>query len=115
MPAYATHDADGGDIHLSADIYRFGTEAEARAWLLAPYDPAEWDRATAKIGPGRFGDCWIKTTDPVRVGASLLDPFTYTQVYVARPGQHPGGRVYWVTPTVDVLTVTHIEEVTYDS
>ena len=111
MPVYATLDADtDGSIHLNADIYRFGSVIEARAWLLAPYDPAEWNLAAAKIGPGRFGDCWIRTIDPVRVGASLLNPFTYTQVRVARPGQHPGGRDYWVTPAVDVLTVTYIEE-----
>ncbi len=33
----------------------------------------------------------------------MLAPFTYNDVIVQRPGTHPGGREYWLTPWRDVL------------
>ena len=111
MPFYATRDFDGERITRNADIRRFNTEAQAREYLLAPYANAgEWDIATAEIGPGSFSDCWIKTLDAPRVGTHWIAPFSYSQLYVQHPGEHPGGRMHWTTPTPDVLVVLGIKE-----
>ena len=114
---YATHDADGGRIESNADIRAFTTEAEAREWLLKSYRDGGWDLTTAKIEAGRFGDCWIKTYsepredgDKLVIGAGTCEPFSPEQLYVAAPGQHPGGRVWWIEPNVEVLVVAEIHE-----
>lgn len=114
---YATQDSDGDRITESAEIAAFETQEQARAWLLSPYSPDEWNIETAKIDEGRFGDCWIKTHSKPEIENSRLiagffncSPFTEDQLNVAGPGQHPGGNVYWITPSVPVLVVTHIAE-----
>jgi len=113
---YATVDNDGDRINDSADIVAFETEAQAREWLVDFYDRADWKRETAVIEPGRFGDCWIKTYSEPKtekgkliVGAFDCEPFGVEQLYIASPGQHPGGRVWWISPRVEVLAVTSIQ------
>lgn len=110
MPIYATQDADGNRIAEGADIRRFDTEAEARAYLLRGYTDDEWDLASVEIGPGRFSDAWQKWDKRPRLGDSLLAPFSYRQLSIRSPGQHPGGFGYWVTPDPDVLVVQAIAE-----
>ena len=106
---YATQDGDDDFIARDADIRKFATEAEAAEWLLRPYRGAGWKMETASIEPGRFGDCWITTTNRPKIGDAMLAPFSYTQLHIQRPGEHPGGRQYWITPRVDVLVVARIE------
>lgn len=107
---YATRDADGSRIKADADIRKFATLAEAKTWLLEPYQPAEWDRGSAVIVPGSYGDCWIKSVSPPVVGTSWIEPFGYQQLVILRPGQHPGGHGYWTTPRPSVLVVASISE-----
>lgn len=107
---YTTNDADGDRITQNAGIDVHNSEAEARAALLRAYDPKEWDHASAVIEPGSFSDCWIKTFQKPRIGDPLLTPFSYRQVTIQAPGSHPGGKMYWVTPDVDVLVVADIQE-----
>ncbi len=114
---YATHDSSMNRINENASIHAFETEAAARAWLLSPFSPSEWDHSTAVIEEGRFGDYWVKIhgkpeieNGKLIVGAFDCAPFNAEQVRVATPGQHPGGNVYWIEPSVPVLIVASIIE-----
>ena len=123
MTIYATKDSDGGRISENATILAFASEQEARAYLLKGYDAADWDMASAEIGAGCYGDCWVKVHSAPHVDrdeliAGLFDgaPFTADQLAVQAPGQHPGGRAWWIEPTEEVLVVTSIAAVVdYDS
>lgn len=103
---YATHDTDGeGSIGQNADIVKFASRDEAEAYLRRPFDTAELaeEGLTVAIDTGSFGDCWIKSQAAPRVGEPWIAPFRRSQLYVQRPGQHPGGFGYWITPRADVL------------
>ena len=103
---YATQDTDGdGSISQDAYIAKFATRDEAEAYLRSPFDMADLtDEGLAlTIAAGRFSDCWIKSQAIPRVGEAWIAPFSRSQLYVQRPGQHPGGRAYWTTPRADVL------------
>jgi hypothetical protein len=115
MTVFATHDADDGRIGQNATILAFASEQNARTYLLQGYDPADWDLASAEIGAGRFGDCWAKTHSAPQIEgdkliAGLFDcaPFKADQLIVQSPGQHPGGRAWWIEPSEEVLVVTEI-------
>ena len=97
---YATLDSEDFHINETAYIAKFDTRAEAEDYLRGAYDPSEW---TVQIETGHFGDCWLKTSNAPKVGGNFLSPFSYTQLSVRAPGQHPGGKQYWIEPRVDVL------------
>lgn len=99
---YATHDFDGERIVENAQIVAFPTLAAADAFLRAPFG-GEWDMTSAIIAPGRFGDCWIKTT---RAPSDCFRPFADDDLIIQGPGSHPGGAAYWTTPSPDVLVIT---------
>lgn len=106
---YATNDTNGeGSISRDAHIVKFATREEAEAYLLRGFDIADLreEGLTVVIETGGFGDCWIKSHDAPRPGSFWISPFSYTQLYVQRPGQHPGGRFYWTTPRADVLVAS---------
>jgi hypothetical protein len=114
---YATTDSDAGRIEKDASIFAFDTMDEVRDYLLRGYDAAEWDLDTAEIGAGDFSDCWIKALNApaeedgkLIVGACDCAPFTAAQLTVRGPGQHPGGRAWWIEPTEPVLVLTSIKE-----
>ena len=107
---YATHDADGDRIAENANILKFATLAEAKTWLAAPYDAIDWNLDTMKIGAGSFSDCWIKSQSAPKVGDHWIAPFSRAQLSVRRPGQHPGGKVFWTEPRPKVLVVLTIAE-----
>lgn len=97
---YATLDFDGETIHENADIFAFDTRAEAEAYLVNGIDLDEW---TAGIEEGRFADCWFKAHSEPDEGSDYLAPFAMDDLIVQRPGQHPGGNRYWITPRAEVL------------
>lgn len=106
---YVTRDSiDGGLIRRGAIIHQCVTETEAYAYLLKDYYSGEWDRATAEIGPGRFSDYWLIFNRPPPDIRSHYLPFGPHQISILKPGQHPGGPVYWVLPQPDVLVVKAI-------
>ena len=114
---YATHESEEGRIMENATIYAFENEAAAREYLLTTYDAAEWDRESATIEPGRFADAWIRTySKPHIEGEKLIsglcdfEPFYASLLWVTAPGQHPGGKAWWVTPSPDVLVISSIRE-----
>ena len=109
---YATRDSDADRISPNAEISVFTTLEAAKEWLMEPLVNCgdDYDLGSAEIGPGDFGDCWIKSVDRPKIGTRWLSPFSYTQLRIERPGQHPGGKFYWTTPTVDVLVVADIRE-----
>ena len=98
---YATQDFDGHHIEENAEIAVFDSRAEAETYITAACHLE--DGWTVAIEEGNFSDCWIKSHRKPSVGDHMLKPFTFTDVYVARPGQHPGGNVYWVTPSREIL------------
>lgn len=100
---YATRDSEDGCISQEAHIVKFATRAAAEEYLRAGYDPAEW---SVDVQNGSFGDCWIKAVNAPKVGDHFIAPFSYTQLVVVRPGQHPGGRQFWIEPRCEVLVAT---------
>ncbi len=102
---YATNDFDGERIEENASIAVFDTRTAAEAFLRLPHERGGGleDGEVLTIEDGAFSDCWIKSHRKPTVGDPMLDPFTYTDVYIQRPGQHPGGNVYWITPSREVL------------
>lgn len=102
---YATHYSDDFSISQNADISKFATREEAEAFLRNAFDHADLaeEGLTVTIEAGSFGDCWIKSQAAPKVGETWIAPFSRSQLYVQRPGQHPGGRQYWTTPIVEVL------------
>ena len=116
MTIYATADAEGGHISQNATIHAFASEREARAYLLDGYDAADWRLETAEIGAGTFGDCWIKVHSAPRIVGDKLfaglfgcTPFKADQLIVRSPGEHPGGRAWWIEPSDEVLVLTFID------
>ena len=109
---YATHDAENGTIRENSTIVKFKTRAEAEAYLLDPYPASDWDKGSAVIAVGDgWSDCWIKSVTAPGIGAHEIRPFSRNQVYVQRPGQHPGGKKFWITPKASVLVVQSINSV----
>ena len=100
MTIYATTDNEGDYINEGAYIAKFDSETEAEDYLLAAHDldGSEY----LEFCHGQYADCWLKTLSAPRVGARVLAPFTFNQVRVARPGSHPGGKKWWLTPAPDV-------------
>lgn len=109
MPIYATKESELGRIIEGASIDVFGTEAEARAYLLDGYDPRDWDHSTAEFGYGHFGDCWIKLTDHPEKTPWVFEPFELDQLIIRGPGQHPG-HGYWIEPCPAILVLASIKE-----
>lgn len=107
--AFATMDADGVEIHENAEIRAFDTPEEAKVWLLSCFDAEDYDLETAVIDDGEWGDCWFKSGGPPQDG-DAIKPFALDDLSVKKPGQHPGGDVYWITPYAPVLVVAKIEE-----
>lgn len=107
---YASMDSDDGHIAENAYIQAFDTVEEARAWLSSPFDrDGGWDVATLQIGEGRYHDCWVSTHTEPDLKQHYFAPFTPDQLRVQRPGQHPGGKAWWIEPSEEVLVVTHIK------
>ena len=100
---FATQDSDGFKILENANIRGFETRQEAEEWLREPYAGALDEFESIRFAMGEYGDCWVKTMAAPDDTSRWLDPLTLNNVIVQRPGSHPGGRMYWVTPTVDVL------------
>lgn len=115
MP-YATRDNDGHVIRENAYIRFFETDKEAQEWLAEAIDLESFredDSASFIVYEhGGFSDCWIRLhRDPFTDGllgyvvTEISRPLTYEGVPVSLnpPGDHPGGREWWITPKVDVL------------
>lgn len=109
MPFYATANSDeNGYIEKDAYIELFKTEEEAERFLIESVDPEYLEENDLKIEivVGRFSDYWVKTIgSPVHMGSAMFYPFFITQLYIQKPGMHPGGNQYWSTPKADILVV----------
>ena len=108
MTYYATWDSnENGIIARNAEIRAFETLAEAEAYAAGEIGPAEW---ILEFGPGRWSDCWFKTTRYPHEEASSILPFKTADIEVLSPGEHPGGVGYWVTPRHPVIVVIEARE-----
>lgn len=99
---YATMDSDGFLIRENAHVAAFETRKDAVDYLVAGCgldDPT--------IETGQFSDCWIKSHSSRAPTADDLtawgSPFAADDLNVQSPGEHPGGRAYWITPTPVIL------------
>lgn len=102
---YATLDSDDGRIAEDAAIVKFSSREDAETFLRMQFDLGELalQNIIVEIEEGRFSDCWIKSFEPPHVGTRWIAPFSRAQLYIQRPGDHPGGRQYWTTPKPTVL------------
>lgn len=97
---YATLDFDE-TIAENAHVEAFDTRAAAEAYLRAPFSADEW---TVGIDDGRFSDCWIKLySAPDFTLVRDFEPFGADDLIVRAPGQHPGGRQWWIEPRAEIL------------
>ena len=105
MKIYATRHANDTQIVEDAEIYVFGTRAEAEAFLRKGFD-FEFE---VEVVRGDFSDCWKKfyTFTPDKDAASMF-PFESDDLIVQPPGSHPGGKMYWITPQPEVLVAVSL-------
>lgn len=100
---YFTANSDGDRIVLNAEIdaIEADTLEQAGAKFLATFARHEY---TGTFVEGRFSDCWIKASrKPDREDLeSWCAPLAPDQVIVCEPGTHPGGKAWWITPSVTV-------------
>lgn len=99
---YYTAWSDGTRIDREARIHWAGSKPE----MLARLQERCGDLKVIGVEPGDFGDCYSKHVgipDLERLAEAipLATPDDFT---VRAPGQHPGGKLYWVDfyPTVYV-------------
>lgn len=107
---YATTDCDHDTtISGSAHIAKFNTRAEAEAYLAEPFAGNLEPGQTVEVQAGRFSDCWIKSHRAPKIGDKMIEPFSFTDISILRPGQHPGGNLYWIEPTREVLVAVVVQ------
>ena len=71
---YATHDADGRDIKIDADISAFDTKAEAEAFLREPYTASNgWDESSTTIEKGCIVAAMITSCLPTNWKGIAID------------------------------------------
>ena len=86
------------DLSVNEDLMTFdGDEAALLAKLRRTHD------GVAGVESADFGDCWIKLTREPEVDADGLADLDGIKCRVQRPGQHPGGNFYWLTPVESVF------------
>lgn len=100
---FATQDSEDGVIAVNADIFAFATREDAETYLRSGFDPQEWN---VDIEVGRFSDCWIKMhSDPTKTVIETA-PFSFGELIIKAPGQHPGGQQWWIEPSAEILVAT---------
>ena len=102
---YATGDSANGIIAQNAKIEQFDSRAAAEAYLATLYVPGLADGEGLAFETGDFEGCWVVRHDRKEVEA--LDyaegPFERDDLTIWPPGQHLGGKAWWVTPSPEVL------------
>jgi len=103
---YATLDSEAGHIEEDAHIASFKTYQDSVLYLahkaIDYLEPGE----VMTYEAGDFSDCWIKSIPNPENGCLQEwdgNPFSVDDMMIQRPGDHPGGKVYWVTPRHTVL------------
>jgi len=108
MTTYATLDNEGHTIRQGAYIHAFATREEAEDFLFDANadsldDMEAWETPIKmSVEIGQWSDAWIKAHSEPSPGWNI-EPFTVDDLAVQRPGSHPGGNEYWITPRPDVL------------
>lgn len=108
---YFTFDVDD-NIKENADIKGFNNRKQVLVYIKENYDDLKdcpddvlRDMLTDEY---RFGDCWIRVWGGKPVPCeSYYSPFSYTQLHIEGPGQHPGGKCYWITPKPDIMVLDY--------
>lgn len=107
---YATRDyeqtgPDFGRIREDAEIQVFTSRSAAEAWLRDGYKN---DGPVIISTSTEWGDAWIKSIDAPHVDTTWIAPFRLDDLYIQGPGEHPGGRFYWITPSADISILVAI-------
>jgi len=98
---YVTADCEQSEfIDQNATILEFDNLPQAENYLKSCFGELDKEE-TIEIAEGRYGDCWIKITSYPE--DFVFEPLVAEQVNILRPGQHPGGSFFWITPAVTVL------------
>lgn len=105
---YFTNDGNGdGTITESAVIFEATSKAAAYEAVRSQYEDGGWKGLN--LTEGRFSDCWEKfSANPSDLDCH--DPFTLDQLIIQKPGSHPGGQTFWVTPMEPVWVFEPVEE-----
>lgn len=108
---YMTFDADDDRIADRGTISGYDSPEEALAVARKSYEGSGF--VVTGLESARYGDCWFKvqsgpTPDQLERWAAEAD-MNVDDLIVQGPGTHPGGRAWWITPRVDVMTPVLIE------
>lgn len=98
MKIYYTKDSDRNRIKEGATISVASSLADATKAL-----------GTALVEPGHFGDCWTKSPHG-NIDSIDISPFNENEILVERPGMHPGGTFFWVTPYPTIYVGVYIDD-----
>ena len=103
---FYTSDCDGEEIFKNAQILQADSLEEAKQNLAAAYTDLEPSEIPTLV-PGWFGDCWIKSYEKPEAVEKFSDlnghdELSLDDCFVQKPGTHPGGDCYWITPSVDI-------------
>lgn len=122
MPIYYySFDSYGGKFEENATIKTIEASCfeSFRDKLLALAQSEGFDpEFKQEVVQGYWGDCWFKSYSDLPSTEWLLNmekywdiqPFTPEQLYIRKPGTHPGGNCYWINPSEPVYAVRYAPE-----
>lgn len=96
------------DLNESCEVCQFDGDEAA---LVAKANRDDWGGGQKCVGfePNRFGDCWVKFYRRPLISENGSMEIGGIECHVQGPGEHPGGRAWWATPTEDVFTPVYEE------
>jgi hypothetical protein len=107
---FLTQDFNHNDKQDNATFHKI--EAETLDAAIKIFAKGKY--SFAAVRDAEYGDTWLKMFNEPEVGDRALSPFSLKEVIVSNPGQHPGGRAYWVQPAVADYAVFFANEEDHD-
>ncbi len=106
IQVYYTSDFNGHNIEENATIQAAAGDTLEEAQEAALKDLAQAytldNNEQLNLIAGNFADCWIKDHQEPIMDGLALDDVIADDLIIARPGTHPGGNVWWITPSPQV-------------
>lgn len=112
MTYYLTNDSSDGMAHENAEFIKVSTKEEALTHFKEQYEDSGFI-VTGLIELFGFADCWCKCH--FKPDQDLLENLagqigcSVDDIHVSAPGTHPGGRSWWITPHINMLSPMLIE------
>lgn len=101
MTVYFTTDADGHKIAERADIRRADSQEAALEALRGYYSGSDF--AVVSLEAGSFGDAWLRFSEAPGASDMARLEREAGALSIQEPGQHPGGRQWWIEPASTVF------------